>query len=203
MRQVAWIRGQSFKGSQRAAGYTPRPERSVRSSQSRLGLAKVGRRARGPGSAGVSAAHLEDIAGRKHCCSSNRGVRPARPHAPGTSTDLGAIQGHGTQVQEPAPFAIASTCTSKLEFIDEALYRFDLQPQVLPDYEVVSYLCSHPDSCFRSALFVARNSRALATSCWATTWVPSGARSHEAAGPGELKGAAGGAGRDLRYSPAS
>jgi N-hydroxyarylamine O-acetyltransferase len=40
----------------------------------------------------------------------------------------------------------------------KSLYRFDLQPQVRADYEVMSwYLCHHPSSTFRNTLFVARN----------------------------------------------
>lgn len=38
-----------------------------------------------------------------------------------------------------------------------SLYRFDLQPQYLPDYEMASYFMStHPDSPFRAGLRVAR-----------------------------------------------
>jgi N-hydroxyarylamine O-acetyltransferase len=46
---------------------------------------------------------------------------------------------------------------SKIKGEWTALYRFDLQPQQVPDYEVSSwYLCHHPDSRFRSALLAAR-----------------------------------------------
>jgi N-hydroxyarylamine O-acetyltransferase len=39
----------------------------------------------------------------------------------------------------------------------KSLYRFDLQPQVAADYEVLSYfLATHPSSHFRSSLLVAR-----------------------------------------------
>lgn len=42
------------------------------------------------------------------------------------------------------------------------LYRFDLQPQLLQDYEAMSwYLCTHPGSHFRNTLFVARNAPAV------------------------------------------
>ncbi|HVF63522.1 MAG TPA: arylamine N-acetyltransferase [Casimicrobiaceae bacterium] len=38
-----------------------------------------------------------------------------------------------------------------------ALYRFDMQPQLLPDYQVANwYLCNHPDSPFLDALIAAR-----------------------------------------------
>jgi N-hydroxyarylamine O-acetyltransferase len=36
------------------------------------------------------------------------------------------------------------------------LYRFDLEPQFLPDYEIANwYLCSHPESFFRSGVIAA------------------------------------------------
>jgi N-hydroxyarylamine O-acetyltransferase len=39
----------------------------------------------------------------------------------------------------------------------QPLYRFDLRPQLLPDYEVASwYLCTHPRSQFRARLMIAR-----------------------------------------------
>jgi N-hydroxyarylamine O-acetyltransferase len=38
-----------------------------------------------------------------------------------------------------------------------SMYSFDLQPQLLPDYELTSwYLCRHPESVFRLALVAAR-----------------------------------------------
>jgi N-hydroxyarylamine O-acetyltransferase len=56
-------------------------------------------------------------------------------------------------------------CAAEAEFVMEALvraewrplYRFDLQPQLRPDYEVANwYLSTHPQSHFLSALIVAR-----------------------------------------------
>jgi N-hydroxyarylamine O-acetyltransferase len=40
----------------------------------------------------------------------------------------------------------------------QALYRFDLQAQLVSDYEITSwYLCHHPDSHFRAGLIAARS----------------------------------------------
>ena len=49
---------------------------------------------------------------------------------------------------------------AKLEHTWKALYTFDLQPQVLADYEMPNwYLCTHPESHFLGALVAARVQR--------------------------------------------
>jgi N-hydroxyarylamine O-acetyltransferase len=72
-------------------------------------------------------------------------------------------------VEQPTPHETFRVIPDQEAFLLQAwvqetwksVYRFDLQPQAVADYEVMSwYLCHHPSSYFRSTLFVARNTPA-------------------------------------------
>ena len=72
------------------------------------------------------------------------GIEQTSPHEPVRLTAVGA----------------GFVLETRLEGMWKALYTFDLQPQVLADYEMPNwYLCTHPDSHFLGRLMAARVQR--------------------------------------------